>query len=565
MHLNDSFGHMEQTAFVCMQHEQAVAIAAEAYARVTENMGVALVTTGPGGTNTLTGVVAAWLDSTPCLFISGQVKCADIKPSKGLRQKGVQEVDITAIMAPVTKYAVTVRDASSIRMHLEKAIYLCRTGRPGPVWIDIPLDIQAADIDTDQLKGYSPPEIENDSVVLTHTEKAMNQLANAKRPVLLLGNGIRLSNATNLIQELVEALSIPVLTTRLGVDLIEYSHPCLIGMPGSLASRAANYTLQNSDYLLCIGARLDMALLAYAPQNFAPNAYKVMVNIDEEEIQKLGNSINLPITATASEFIKNALRIYKNKNLNLHTNEWLHRCQEWKDRYPFYQKPSTPSEEISIYEFSDLLSDLLKPGDVILPGSSGLACEIFLTAFKAKKGQRIFHNKGTGAMGFGQPAAIGACLANEMRQTICIDGDGGFQMNIQELETVKRLQLPIKFFVIDNDGYASIRTSQSGYFGRCTGADSRSGLTLPSIEALSSAYGIPAISLTSTLDLSSNLRMILEQEGPMVIRVKTKSDEQRIPRVLSVKLPDGNMTSMPLERMWPYLPEDEHLANMIQN
>lgn len=568
MHLNDAFGNLEHTSFVCPLHEQAAAISAEAYARVSEGLGVAVVTAGPGGTNTLTGVVAAWLDSTPCLFISGQVKCADIKKSPAQRQNGVQEVDITSIMAPVTKYAATVLDATTIRFHLEKAVHLSlHEGRPGPVWIDIPLDIQAAEIDPDALLGYTADTPDDQATVRTRelAEVAMNRLCQAKRPVLLLGNGIRLAGAVNEATLLANRLGIPVLTTRLGVDLLDYNHPSLIGMPGSIAPRSANYTLQNCDYLLCIGARMDMALLAYAPKNFAPQAYKVMVNIDEQEIAKLGPVIDLPIVANASDFLQFTLETIPEAKNNPSWKKWLERCQEWKSRYPFVQPFHKEGDQISVYAFSDLLSDLLDAADIVLPGSSGLACEIFLTAFKAKAGQRIFHNKGTGAMGLGQPAAIGACLASGGKRTICIDGDGGFQMNIQELETVKRLQLPIKFFVMDNDGYASIRTSQSGYFGRCTGADARSGVTLPDIEKLSIAYGIPAVTLDCTEGLRSQLQSILQSAGPTVVRVKTKPDEQREPRVLSVKLPDGNMTSMPLERMWPYLPEDEHIANMIND
>lgn len=568
MHLNDSFGNLAHTEFVCPLHEQAAAIAAEAYARVSGGLGVALVTTGPGGTNTLTGVVAAWLDSTPCLFLSGQVKCADIKRSQSHRQNGVQEVDITAIMAPVTKYAVTVRDASTIRFHLEKAVHLSlREGRPGPVWLDIPLDIQAAEIDPATLPGYSAPEDdpshEDETLRLTHV--AMEQLRRSKRPVLLLGNGTRLSGAAEEVRQLVDRLGIPVLTTRLGVDLLEYNHSCLIGMPGSIAPRAANYTLQNADFLLCIGARMDMALMAYAPQNFAPRAYKVMVNVDEEEIAKLDQAINLPIVANAKNFLAHALEATSGHVREPNWDSWLNQCQKWKQRYPFVTEAHQQNDAISVYWFADVLSDLLKEGDIILPGSSGLACEIFLTAFKAKPNQRIFHNKGTGAMGLGQPAAIGACLAANRKRTICIDGDGGFQMNIQELETVKRLQLPIKFFVLDNNGYASIRTSQRGYFGRCSGADATSGVTLPNVEKISAAYGIPSITLDTPLAITSQLTKILESDGPIVVCIKTKPDEQREPRVLSVKLPNGNMTSMPLERMWPYLPEEEHSANMICN
>lgn len=565
MHLNDSFGSTTGLEYVCTLHEQAAAIAAEAYARVSENIGVALVTTGPGGTNAVTGVAAAWLDSTPCLFLSGQVKRADISAGSELRQLGVQEIDIVAIVEPITKYSVTVTDPQSIRFHLEKAVYLAKSGRPGPVWIDIPLDVQAAQIEPAALAGFvqaTTGETAPAELALA-VEKTAEFLASAKRPILLVGNGVRLADAKQDLLRLVESMQIPVLTTRLGVDLIPYDHPMHVGMPGTIASRGANFALQNCDCLLVLGARLDMALIAYAPERLARGARKVMVNIDPAEIGKLGTSVDLGVVADVGTFIRALSTRQDGQARRTDWQEWRARCSDWKQRYPFVLPEHRAATEISVYAFSEALARALSEDDCILPGSSGVACEIFLTAFQAKAGQRIFHNKGTGAMGFGQPAALGACLAGNRRRTVCIDGDGGFHMNSQELETIRRMNLSIKFFVIDNAGYASIRASQGNYFGRLTGADASSQMTLPDVLAVARAYGLNTVDLVDPACMSSTIAQVLETPGPVVCRVKSIADEQRMPRVSSFRKSDGSMDSMPLEDMWPPLPRDEFIENMI--
>jgi acetolactate synthase-1/2/3 large subunit len=566
MHLNDSVGNCSGLYFICNLHEQACAIAAEAYAKVTNNLGVALVTTGPGGTNTITGVTAAWQDSTPCLFISGQVKRSDLAETKGVRQLGVQEVDIVSIVKSITKYAVTILDPLSIRYHLEKAVYLAKTGRPGPVWIDIPLDVQASAIDSAKLEGFNSGEIEkpHDKGMLSNKVLNFIDLLNkSKRPVILAGNGIRLADAQSEFMEMVNLIKIPILTTRLGVDLISSDHEFCFGMPGSIASRGANFTLQNCDMLLILGARLDMALIAYAPDKLARAAKKIMVNIDNAEIQKVKEIIDLPICEDVKTFIQEFLKQsgnIKSKNLS----NWVNKCNYWKTKYPFVL-PEHHMENtcVSVYAFSDILSEELNEDSIILPGNAGNSCEIFLTAFKVKKGQRVFHNKGTGAMGFAQPAAIGACIASGNKNTICVDGDGGFQMNIQELETIKRLQLPIKFFVMNNQGYGSIRASQKSYFKRLTAADASSGLTLPDIVKVTEAYGIKAMHISTSKNLRQQIKDVLNIEGPVVCDVTVIPDEPRSPRIQSLQLPDGTMVSKPLEDMWPFLDRDEFLSNMI--
>ena len=528
MHLNDSIGSCREIEYVCTLHEQAAAIAAEAYARVTNNLGVAMVTTGPGGTNAITGLAGAWLDSTPCLFISGQVKRADMVGKRGLRQLGVQEIDIVSIVKPITKYAVTVVDPGTIRYHLEKAMYLARSGRPGPAWIDIPLDVQAAMIQLESLPGFTAPAVEPVTPLKETKIRRVIRLINAaRRPVILVGNGTRISGAAEEFLALVDLLGIPVLTTRLGVDLIPSDHPLAMGMPGSLASRAANFTLQNSDLLLMLGTRLDMALIAYAPEKLARGAKKVMVNVDRAEMQKLGSYLDMAVQADVRLFIRALLENAGSLAARDRT-AWLDRCREWKDKYPFVlPEHRNQTGRVSVYTFAELVSEEIGEDSVILPGNAGNASELFLTAFKAKRGQRIFHNKGTGAMGFCQPAAIGACLASGKKPTICVDGDGGFQMNIQELETVRRLDLPIKFFVMNNQGYASIRASQHNYFGKLTGADATSGMTLPDIVNVAKAYGLKAVRIEDSEDLRGQIRGVLDMPGPVVCDVMIIPDEPR--------------------------------------
>ncbi len=565
MHLNDSLGREKRLKYVCNLHEQACAISAEAYSRVTNHLGAALVTTGPGGTNTITGVAGAWLDSTPVLFMSGQVKRADLKRESGVRILGVQEIDIVSIVKTITKYAVTVEDPDTIRYHLEKAVHLALNGRRGPVWLDIPLDVQAAQIDPEKLAGFVPPPASpgGDEASLRDQVKQLVALLNqSQRPLLLAGNGIRMAGADKAFLQLVERLGIPVLTTWLGLDLIPDSHPLSFGRPGSLAPRGANFTLQNCDLLLVVGSRLDMAMTAYAHDRLARGAKKVMVDIDEAEIRKMKTPIHLPVIADAGKFL-NELSLQAAGVQPGRWTGWVKRCQDWKSRYPLVLPEHRDGNgPLSMYHFSEALSDEMAEGDVIAPGSSGFAIEIFLLCLKIKSGQRCFHNRGTGSMGFGLPAAIGAAVASGKR-TVCVEGDGGLQMNVQEFATVERLGLPIKIFVANNDGYASIRASQNGYFKLLTGADKTSGMTLPDLAAVSKAYGLPFVRITDKSRLNEQIREVLASKGPVVCEVMVAANEDRIPRASSYIKPDGSMGSKPLEDLFPFLDRDEFKKNML--
>jgi acetolactate synthase-1/2/3 large subunit len=566
MHLNDSLGkRRSEIEFVAMLHEQAVSIAAEAYAKVTNQLGAAMVTSGPAGTNAITGVAGAWLDSMPCMFLSGQVKRPDLKTGTGLRQLGSQEIDIVSIVKSITKYAVTITEPESIRFHLEKASYLVKSGRPGPIWLDFPLDVQAAQIEPDSLKSFTPEASDSSdrAALVEKVHKLVGMFQVAKRPVIIAGNGIRIAGAVNEFRCLVDAIGAPVLTTWLGMDLIADSNVLFAGRPGAIAPRGANFTLQNADLMVVIGSRLDMAFTGYAHDKLARGAKKVMVDIDQAEIKKMRTIIDLPIVADARAFILE----FSSQWINTPHKDfaaWTERTQEWKRKYPIVlDEHRNRAHKVSVYRFSEVLSSEMAEGDLLVSGSSGTAVELFLLVFSVKARQRVFHTRGLGAMGFGLPAAIGACLATDRQRTVCVDGDGGFQMNIQELATVARLQLPIKFFVINNEGYASIRTSQNSYFQQLVAADETSGLHLPDLQRVVEAYDLPFVRIENQINLAGEIRALLETPGPIICEIMAPPEEQRAPRLSSMQRPDGSMFSKPLEDLWPFLSREEFRSNMI--
>jgi acetolactate synthase-1/2/3 large subunit len=564
MHLNDSLGQSTSITWVCNLHEQASAMAAETYAKATGNLGVAMFTTGPGSTNAITGVAGAWLDSTPCLFISGQVKRPDLKGKSGVRQMGVQEIDIVSAVRAMTKYAVLVTDPQSIRYHLEKGVHLARTGRPGPVWLDIPLDVQAATIDETGLRAFRAPRQRRAPTDLAQrVAEVAHMLGRAERPIILAGNGVRLAGAQEVFRALARSLKVPVLLTWLAIDMFAHDEENLVGKPGTVAPRGVNFALQNADFLLVIGARMDFTITGYAPERLARGAKKIMIDIDPAEIAKLAPYLDLSICCDAKAFI-DALANATAGNAQPERRAWHARCAEWKQRYPVVL-PEHRIEEglVSTYFLAECLSDLLPEGAPIVSGSSGAGIEIFQHALRLKRGQRLYHTTALGAMGYGLPAAIGACLGSGGRETVLIDGDGGIQLNIQELATVQRLQLPIKILILNNDGYSSIRTSQQRWFGRQTGADARSGLTLPDIGSVARAYGLPAERIADQRDLRAQLARILALPGPVVCDVVSRPDEARMPSLSSAQRADGSLYSKPLEDLWPFLPRDEFYANMI--
>jgi len=570
MHLNASLAQCKDLEPVCNSHEQAVAMAAENYAKATNHLGVAMVTTGPGGTNAITGLAGAWLDSTPVLFLSGQVKRPDrmFAPDGtplGMRQLGVQEIDIVSVVKPLTKYAVTVLDPTRIRYHLEEAVHLALHGRPGPVWVDIPLDVQAAPIDETSLPGFeAPPPPSASTELVGQVRQTIDALNRAERPLLFIGNGVRLARAEEDLRRLVAQLGIPVEATWCAADIISSEDPLFVGRPGSLASRGANFALQNCDFLLSIGARLDFAITGYAPDKLARAAHRAMVDIDAAEIRKLAPYIHTPICADAGAFLREMLR----QSPAVQPRErrcWKERCADWKTRYPLVLADHRkPEGRVSIFYLAEAIALETTPDDLMISGSSGSGIEIFLFACPTRTGQRIYHTAGLGSMGNALPGSIGVCLAGGRRRTVCVDGDGGFQFNIQELETVARLQLPIKYFVLNNDGYASIRASQANFFGSPqVGCDASNGVTIPDLRKVAAAYGLATARIESQANLREEVRRVLAMPGPAVCDVMVIPDEVRGPRLSSMQRPDGSMVSKPLEDLWPFLPREEFLANMM--
>ena len=563
MHLVDSLGRNKDLDYVCCLHEQAAAIAAESYAQHTNNIGVALVTTGPGGTNTITGVSAAWIDSTPVIFISGQVKRSDLMGCSGVRQMGPQEVNIVPIVQSITKYATTVTEPQKIKAILEEAYYLATTGRKGPVWIDIPLDVQATEIDVDTLVEFVVPKEDNilDEELIN---KIKVSLEKAKRPLILAGNGIKLAGASEVLEKLVKQLNIPFLLTWKSIDMVDYDNDNYFGCPGGMGHRYANFILQNCDCLLILGSRLDCSLTAFNHENFAPRARKIMVDIDETEINKM----KMPLEVKFVADVKAVLLELTKQEYNIASAEredWLKYCQTMKNKYPvvlpeYYQE----QEYINTYLFVEELCKQLDENDVIVPESSGGAGEITYQALKVKKGQKIKNAAGLGSMGFGLPYALGACIANDKKRTILINGDGAFQLNIQELATIVQQNLPIKIFIWNNSGYASIMGTQRNFFeGNYVASNNDSKLYLPDIVAVAKAYGLKTFKLDVVSEIEETIKNVLNTEGTVLCEVKVSPTQITSPRVQAMKLPNGNMISKPLEDMWPYLPEDEVKGNMI--
>ena len=562
MHLVESLGNNKEINFVANLHEQACAVAADAYGQFTNELGVALVTTGPGGTNAITGVAASWLDSTPVLVLSGQVKTSDITGDRGVRQTGFQEIGIVPMVSGITKYAVTVTDPSRIRYVMERALHEARNGRPGPVWVDIPLDIQAVDVIPDQLEGFLAPLETQGEPTPAQISQVLNMINESKRPVVLVGNGVRLSKAEKLLLTVLDKLQIPVLTTWKAADLVPDEHLLFVGRPGSIGQRGANFTQQKSDLILVLGARLDAGQTAYNLNNFAPHARKIIVDIDSSELNKFDYQDALLINCSAHNFLEELYSLLLTEKLKTFES-WLLQSQEIHTRYPVYDgRESIFPGFVNQYYLIELLSFLCDGKDVFVPGSSGACSEISMQATKLKFGQRMLNSEGLGPMGFGIPAAIGASIASR-RRIITIDGDGGFQMNTQELEVIRRLNLSVKIFVLNNNGYGSIRNSQRNYFdSHFVASDPSSGLTLPSVTRIAEAYNIPSIRVDDDKMLAESINWAFNNEGPTIVEVMVSPDQQTMPRTQSYQNEQGIMVTRPMEDLWPFLDRDEFERNL---
>lgn len=566
MHLNDAVGKTEGLNFVCNLHEQASAIAAESYAKVRGGLGACLVTTGPGSTNVLTGLVGAWQDSTPVVFIAGQVKRADSCVGRGVRTFGVQEVDMMPIVKTCTKYAASISDPSKTFEVMSTAIRMAREGRPGPVWVEVPVDVQAMVVEGPS-STFNPPMANLPNLRPEQSRilaEVVERVRTAERPVVLLGNGVRLAGCVDEAVQLADMWHAPVLLTWLAIDLIPDDHPLYMGRPGAVASRASNFVLQNSDLLISIGARLDQVITAFSHENFARAATKVVVDIDQSEVAKLRMDVKHPLVMDAAQFVHDITVISESVNFPSR-DEWWSRCRDWKKKYPIVTDAHRRnSGQVSVYAFAEAVSAELSEGSTIVSGSSGSGIEIFLHALSVKRSQRVIHTTALGSMGFALPSIVGAYAANPTRPIVAVDGDGGFFFNIQELETIRRLNIPVKIFVLNNNCYSSIRNSQNYWFGdHLVGADPSSGMTLPSITDVSKSFGIAVARIESPRNLRSQIRRLLDSHDPTVVETVVVPDEPREPRVASVQRADGSFVSRPLEDLYPFLDREELKREMI--
>jgi acetolactate synthase-1/2/3 large subunit len=569
MHLNDSIGKEKRIQYICNHHEQASAMAAEGYARLSGRLGVVSVTTGPGGTNAITGAIGQWLDSVPALYLSGQVRYDMTVASTGLpfRQLGDQEINIVDLVKPITKYAVMITDPQSIRFHLEKAIHLATSGRPGPVWLDIPLNVQASIIDGNLLSAYTP--VQNEKVELEPKEienivaLVLEKIKMAERPAILAGAGIRLGSAYEIFLKTIKKLGVPVLTAWDAIDLMPDDHTLYAGRPSTLGQRGANFIFQNADLLLSLGCRLNTRQIGYNFESVGRKAFKIVLDIDPHELRKPTIKPDLPICCDIRSFLE--IMDFQLGNQNLPTKKnWIAWCEERKRQYPaVLPRYRDNKSHVNPYVFCDLISDILDEGDVIV-SSNGSACVIPIQSLRLKQGQRHIVNSGCASMGYGLPSAIGACFANAKQRVVCLEGDGSIQLNIQELQTIVHHQLPIKIFVFNNGGYLSIRTTQNNFFnGHLVGEGPESGVTFPDLLRVAEAYGIKAVRIFQQNEIVEKIRSVMEFPGPVLCDVLIQPDQIFEPRTSSQKLPDGRMVSKPLEDMYPFLEREEFLSNMI--
>jgi acetolactate synthase I/II/III large subunit len=564
MHLNDSFGKSKKIRCICNHHEQASAIAAEGYARQKQALAVVNVTTGPGGLNTLNGVLGQWTDSVPVLYISGQVRLDTTVlscPELNLRQLGDQEVRIVDCVRPITKYAVTVTNPKDIRKELEMAIHIATTDRPGPVWLDIPMNIQGAMIDEADITAFHPEVEEIDFPLLNREiEKVVALLLAANRPVIVAGHGIRLSKSIGIFKNLIKTLGLPVLSTLNGFDLMENDHPLSIGTIGSIGSRAGNFAIQNADLVLFLGTRNNIRQISYNWAAFARAAKKVCIDIDPAELNKPFLQYDLKICADLKDFLPAFEERIAASAFDF--SSWLTWCIERKNKYQVVLDSYKNLEAcVNPYYFMEQLSYVLPENAVVVTGDA-TACICYFQAGKIKKGQRIIWNSGCASMGYDLPAAIGACIAEE-KDVVCLAGDGSLQMNIQELMTLSYHRLPIKLFYLNNDGYISMKQTQDNFFGRRIGANEQSGVGFPDIIRIAQAYDLKTARITSDKNLTEQIASVLQTDGPLVCEVVLPKEYAFAPKLSSERKPDGRLVTKPLEDMFPFLDREEFKQNML--
>lgn len=587
MHLNDAFGRHPDLTPVCFHHEQAAAMAAESYYRTSGRLAVVNPTTGPGGINALNGVYGAYVDSLAMLVVSGQVKKETYlrQYTVPLRQLGDQEVDIVSMARPVVKYAVTVTDPTTIRDIMDRAIFLATNGRPGPVWVDVPIDIQSTHIDPDTLKGWNasitvlaedPNVTENTRLELEQLRQndfgieittILEKLAGAKRPVVFAGAGIRISKQYEQFMQLIDSLGIPVVTGWNAHDALPNTNRCYAGRPGTVGDRAGNFTVQNADFLLVLGSRLNVRQVSYNWKNFASRAYKVMVDVDRAELDKPTLNMDLKIHADLKEFLPQLNKHLVNYQTPTRHSEYLAWCRERVARYPTVLPEYThPKDSVNPYIFVSEMIKQLNNDDVVVTGN-GSACVISFQTAELKDGQRLYTNSGDASMGYDLPAAIGSCLARDKKRVICLAGDGSLMMNIQELQTLVGYQLPVKVIVLNNYGYLSIKQTQHNYFSdNVFGTSPDDGITMPDFEAVGTAFKISSYTVRNMDEWNSaTVQNMLNNDQPVLINVMCDPNQVFAPKLAAKKLADGSMLAPSLENMSPFLPDEEMANNIIKD
>lgn len=580
MHLNDALGRHPDLSYVCCHHEQASAMAAESYARLSNRIACVNVTTGPGGINTFNGVFGAFTDSIPMIVISGQVKRETLLTNAAprLRQLGDQEANIIGMVRPITKYAVVVQNPTDIRFELEKALWLAQSGRPGPTWVDIPIDVQGAPIDPATLRAFDPivegygkefaipseyGRLQNESLKAVAAE-ILERLKAAQRPAILVGMGVRLSGARDRFLELARRLSIPVTTGWNAHDVLCNDHPCYAGRPGSIGDRAGNFVVQNADVLLVLGSRLNIRQVSYNYQSFARAAYKIMVDVDQAELAKPTLKIDMPVHADLSELIDILLEMTKDYAAPKAHADYLAWGRERVARYstvlPEYWETK---DSVNPYCFTQALFKELNDDEVVVTGD-GTACVVTFQASELKTGQRLYTNSGSASMGYELPAAIGAHVADPNRRIVCIAGDGSIMQNLQELQTIFGSQMPVKIFVLNNDGYHSIKQAQQNYFdGFVVGCGPSTGVTFPDFKKVADCFGFGFERLLTHEGMSEKIAAFLASEGPGICEVRIDKDQVFAPKTASRRLEDGSMVSAPLEDLAPFLSREELKENML--
>lgn len=577
MHLNDAFGHHKKIHCTYNHHEQASAIAAEAYARLNSKIAALCVTTGPGGTNAITGVVGGWLDSIPMFVISGQVKYTTtaryaerFTDGLPLRSVGDQEFDITKSVSCMCKYAAMLEDPLDIRYMLEKAWHLAVTGRPGPVWLDIPVNFQGGYIETDELHGYDPTEDDKalpPKVSEETINKVLESIKSAKRPVIYAGGGIRLSGGEEAFKKAAELLGVPVVTYWNSIDIIETENPLYCGRGGNMGDRAGNFAVQNSDLLIAIGTRISIRQVGYSYESWARAAKVIMVDIDPAEMKKPTIHVDMPIFADAKDFLEAIVRAVKPDSAPICTREeWREQCRTWKKKYPVVlpRHKEENGQAANVYAFIKYLSDQLPEGSRTAV-SNGACCVAGHQCWTVKKGTRFIINSAIASMGYGLPAAIGLCVANGSRETVCLEGDGSIMMNLQELQTIVTNRLPIKLFLINNNGYHSIRLTQNNLFkDRCkVGIGPESGdLSFPDFKKIAEAFGFPYFSATSNAEMQTAVQKALATDGYCFCEIFTDTNQVWEPKSSTKRLEDGTLISPPLEDLAPFLDRAELAENM---